>query len=65
MQLPIVRQCAWIAQNIRFVLIAATIVPGYPMAFFWITLVPMSLVLGAIRMVHERNAGTLLTATAL
>jgi len=65
MQLPIVRQCAWIAQNIRFVLIAVTVVPGYPMAFFWITLVPMSLVLGAIRMVHERNAGTLLTATAM
>jgi len=60
MQLPVVRQCAWIAQNIRFLLIAITVVPGYPMAFFVITLVPMSLVLGAIRMVHERNAGTLL-----
>lgn len=59
-QLPVVRQCAWIAQNIRFLLIALTVVPGYPMAFFLVTLVPMSLVLGAIRMVHERNAGTML-----
>jgi hypothetical protein len=61
MQLPVVRQCAWIAQNIRFVLLALTVVPGYPAAFLWITIVPMSCVTLAILVVHERRAATLLS----
>ncbi|MES1259900.1 MAG: hypothetical protein ABUL71_04830, partial [Gemmatimonadota bacterium] len=60
LQLPVVRQCAWIAQNIRFLLIAVTVVPGFPVAFFLVTLVPMSLVLVVILSVHERRAATLL-----
>lgn len=60
LQGPVVRQCAWIGQNIRFVLLALTVVPGYPAAFLWITLVPMSCVLVAILVVHERRAATIL-----
>lgn len=41
---PLVRQCAWIGQNIRFLLLALLVVPGWPVAFFWVTLVPLSLV---------------------
>ncbi|MGH7593458.1 MAG: CDP-alcohol phosphatidyltransferase family protein [Gemmatimonadales bacterium] len=60
LQGPVVRRCAWIGQNIRFLLLAVTVVPGYPAAFFWITLVPMSLVMVWILTVHERNAATFL-----
>jgi len=59
-QAPVVRQCAWIGQNIRFLLLAMTVVPGHPAAFLWITLVPMSVVMVAILAVHERNAAALL-----
>ena len=60
LQLPVVRQCAWIGQNIRFLLLALTVVPGYPAAFLWVTLVPMSGVLVAILFVHERRAAQIL-----
>jgi phosphatidylglycerophosphate synthase len=59
-QAPVVRQCAWIGQNIRFLLLAITVVPGHPAAFLWITLVPMSAVMMAILAVHERHAAALL-----
>lgn len=59
-QAPVVRQCAWIGQNIRFLLLALTVVPGHPAAFLWITLVPMSVALAVILRVHERHAAALL-----
>jgi hypothetical protein len=59
-QAPVVRQCAWIGQNIRFLLLALTVVPGHPAAFLWITFVPMSAIMVAILTVHERNAAALL-----
>jgi hypothetical protein len=59
-QAPVVRQCAWIGQNIRFLLLALTVVPGHPAAFLWITLIPMTAVMMAILTVHERNAAALL-----
>jgi hypothetical protein len=62
-QLPVVRQCAWIAQNIRFALLAVILVPGYPKAFLGVTLVPMSCVMLAIRAAHERRAATILHAS--
>jgi hypothetical protein len=64
LQLPVVRQCAWIGQNIRFLLLAVTVVPGYTAAFLWITLIPMSCVLVAILFVHERRATTILSPDA-
>ena len=60
LQLPVVRQCAWIGQNIRFLLLAIFVVPGYPAAFLWFTLIPMSGVLLAILFVHERRANQIL-----
>ena len=62
-QLPVVRQCAWIGQNIRFAILAVTVVPGQPAAYLWITLIPMTCVLIAILVVHERRA-TLLAGGA-
>lgn len=60
LQLPVVRQCAWIGQNIRFALLAVTVVPGHPVAFLVITLFPMSAVLVALVVTHERRAAGLL-----
>ncbi len=59
-QLPIVRQCAWIGQNIRFALLAFTVVPGSPAGFLWVTLIPMSLVMLLLVVVHERRAAAIL-----
>ena len=33
-------QCAWIGQNMRFLLLAVTVVPGWPAGFFWLTVGP-------------------------
>ena len=55
-QRPVVAACAWIAQNIRFALLAVTVVPGWPAAFCWVTLGPLNLVLLLIVLVHERRA---------
>ena len=59
-QAAVVRQCAWIGQNIRWAIIGVTVVSGHPLAYFWITLVPMSIILGLILLVHERHAAALL-----
>jgi hypothetical protein len=53
------RQCAWIGQNIRFLLLALMVVPGHPMWYLGVTLVPMSVVAVAIVRVHERRAASL------
>jgi len=55
-QAPLVRACAWIAQNIRFALLAVTAVPGWPAAYCWIVLGPLNLVLVALILAHERRA---------
>jgi hypothetical protein len=60
MQRRVVAQCAWIGQNIRFLLLALTVVPGSPVAFLIVTLVPMTLVMVAILAAHEGNASILL-----
>jgi len=55
----VVRNCAWIGQNIRFVLVAAACLAGRPAAFFWITAVPFTLILVTLRALQERNAARL------
>lgn len=62
-QRGVVHQCAWIGQNIRFLLLAVTVVPGHPALYLWITLVPMSLVLVAIVVAHERHTASLFPAS--
>lgn len=51
----VVRGCAWIAQNIRFLLLAVTVVPGYPAAYCWIVVGPLNIVLVALILAHERE----------
>jgi hypothetical protein len=55
-QLPVVRQCAWIGQNIRFALLAVTVVPGHPALYLWITLLPMTAIGEMLIAAHERRA---------
>jgi hypothetical protein len=58
----VVRQCAWLGQNIRFVLVGAPGVLGWPAAFLWLTALPLNAVLVALVATHERRAGRVLAA---
>jgi hypothetical protein len=57
MQAGPIAATALIAQNIRFVLLAVSALPGWPQGFFWLTVAPLNLALLGILLVHERNAG--------
>ena len=57
-QAPLVARCAWIAQNIRFALLAVTAVPGWPAAYCWVIVGPLNVVLIALVLVHERRAAS-------
>lgn len=52
--------CALIGQNIRFFLLAITVVPGWTQGFFWLTVLPLNLALLTLLTVHERRAAQLL-----
>ena len=54
-QRAVVEGCAWIAQNIRFLLLAVTAVPGWPAMYCWIVIVPLNLVLIGLILAHERE----------
>lgn len=54
-QRRVVASCAWIAQNIRFLLLAVTVVPGWPAAYCWIVVGPLNLVLLRLILAHERD----------
>ena len=51
----VVAGCAWIAQNIRFLLLALTVVPGSPAAYCWIVVGPLNAVLVFLVLAHERE----------
>jgi hypothetical protein len=48
--------CAWLGQNIRFLLLGLAGVAGRPSAFLWAEAVWMSLLLVALLWIHEGNA---------
>ena len=54
-QRRVVAGCAWIAQNIRFLLLALTVVPGSPAAYCWIVIGPLNAVLVFLVFAHERE----------
>ena len=56
----VVRQCAWLGQNIRFPLVGAPGILG-PIAYFlWLTVIPLNMVLLALLVVQERRARAVL-----
>jgi len=54
--------CAWLGQNIRFLLLGAAAFSGRISAFLWAEAVPMSLLLVVLLLVHEWNAAALTDA---
>ena len=42
---PLLGRCVWLGQNVRWLLILLTVVPGWPAAMLWITVLPLNLVL--------------------
>lgn len=57
---PVVGAGAWIAQNIRFAVLALTAVPGWPAGYCWVTIVPLNLILVTLVARQERGARLLL-----
>ncbi len=58
----LVTQCAWIGQNMRFLLLSVTAVMGWPTGFFWLTVGPLNLVLLTIVAVQELRVRAMLRA---
>jgi phosphatidylglycerophosphate synthase len=56
----VVRQCAWLGQNIRFPLVGIPGVLGAIAYFLWLTIVPLNVILVALLVVHERRARAVL-----
>lgn len=42
---PLLGRCVWLGQNVRWLLVLLTVVPGWPAAMLWITVLPLNLVL--------------------
>jgi phosphatidylglycerophosphate synthase len=57
-------RCAWIGQNMRFVLLALTAIPGWPAGFFWLTVGPLNLILLGLVVGQERAAQAMLHVVA-
>ena len=51
----VVQGCALIAQNIRWLLLALTVVPHWPSAYCWIVVGPLNVVLIFLIAAHERE----------
>jgi hypothetical protein len=58
----VVRQCAWLGQNIRWLLVGAACTTGHAAAFLWITAGPLNLALVLLLAAHERRSSALLAA---
>jgi hypothetical protein len=58
----LVPPCAWIGQNIRFLLLAVTAVPGWPAGFFWLTILPLNAIFAWLVFTQERGVRELLRA---
>ncbi len=59
-EVGVVKQCAWLGQNIRFPLVGIPGTLGVISAFLWLTIIPLNLILVALLMTHERRAGRIL-----
>jgi phosphatidylglycerophosphate synthase len=56
----VVRQCAWLGQNFRFITLGVTAVAGWPAGLLWVTAVPMNVFLVWLLRAQERAAGRVL-----
>jgi phosphatidylglycerophosphate synthase len=53
---PLLGRCGWLGQNARWLLLLVTVVPGWPAAMLWITVLPLNLVLYVLVWDAERAA---------
>ena len=58
-QSGVVKHCAWIGQNIRFVIVGLGGILGRPAAYFWVTVVPFTMIWFVLRTTQERHAARL------
>jgi hypothetical protein len=59
-QQPLLPLCSWLGQNIRFALIGAAGIAGYPAAYLWTEVLAMNLVLFVVLLPsHETNSALL------
>jgi len=61
---PLLRLCAWLGQNIRFIILGVTAVAGWPAGLFWVSALPMNALLLLLVAQQERAAAAMAT-TAL
>ena len=61
---PLIGHCGWLGQNIRWLLIGATAIPGWPQGMLWIELIPMNIILIALVMSADRAAARVLSGQA-
>ena len=54
---PLLGRCVWLGQNVRWLLLLLTVVPGWPAAMLWITVLPLNLVLFVFVWDAEHIAG--------
>jgi phosphatidylglycerophosphate synthase len=59
-QAPLIPACAWLGQNIRFVLVGLPCVLGRPDVFLWITAIPLNAVMIWLVLSHERRSARVL-----
>jgi phosphatidylglycerophosphate synthase len=59
---PVVRRCAWLGQNLRFVILGVTAIAGWPAGLAWCTVGPMNVVLVWLLKTQERGARRALLA---
>jgi phosphatidylglycerophosphate synthase len=62
---PLLAWCAWLGQNIRFIVLGVTAVAGWPAGLLWVTILPMNAVLIGLVAAQERRAGALLRSGSL
>ena len=61
---PLVGHCAWLGQNIRWLLVGATAIPGWPAGMLWIELIPLNIILVALVLSADRAAARVLAGQA-
>jgi hypothetical protein len=62
---PLIPHCAWLGQNLRFIVLGITAVAGWPAGLLWATVGPMNLVLFWLRGAQEDRAARILGAADL
>jgi CDP-alcohol phosphatidyltransferase len=61
-QRALLPQCAWLGQNLRFLVVGIACIAGHPGAYLWIEITLLNVVLVTLLAAHETNAAQLQSA---